>query len=195
MAGGNGSRFVPTQSTSQRILVVLTALPLSLAIFAFVLQWRGGGLVDPVRIGQLAGDNSRLPGVHLDSPASPTGGHAVKASADCGGNQWYRTSTASFPHGLGWEYLVLNNANPKVWNLVNPSNVFSEALGEVSVSVRGSCYLTVTVCSHGLLYLFLIPTKGLTVNDIELLPSHGCMSCQRKLADTYAMLSPKVFDW
>lgn len=117
MAGGYGSRssVVVTQSSaSSRILFVLTALPLSLALFAFVLQWRGGGLlVDPARIGQLAGDNSRLPGVQsLDLLSTPTGGRVV-TNSDCA-NQLFRGGLSGFPYHPGWQYAILNDVTPKI---------------------------------------------------------------------------------
>jgi hypothetical protein len=80
-------------AASSKMLLVLTALPLSLALFAFVLQRRGGGgggVVDPAGIGQLAaGGNSRLPGVvlQLDLRSSRTGagggGGAITNSSCC----------------------------------------------------------------------------------------------------------------
>jgi hypothetical protein len=86
---------------SSKILLVLTALPLSLALFAFVLQRRGagggGGSVDPAGIGQLAaGGNSRLPGVVLQLD--------LRSSHTRGGRM----------HQPGWKYDILNAATPKV---------------------------------------------------------------------------------
>jgi hypothetical protein len=74
------------------------------------------GLVDPVCIGQLAGDNSSLPGVQLDLLSLLTGGHAV-ANSDCA-NQLDRSDVVGFPHHVELQYAMLNaNAMPKVNSL------------------------------------------------------------------------------
>jgi hypothetical protein len=126
MAGGYSSRSAAAVATRQsavssKILLVLTALPLSLALFAFVLQRRGagggGGSVDPAGIGQLAaGGNSRLPGVvlQLDLRSSHTGaggaGGAI-TNSDCANQLLQRGGRM---HQPGWKYDILNAATPKV---------------------------------------------------------------------------------
>jgi hypothetical protein len=107
---------VGTQSPSSGLLFLLTGLPLTLALFTFLLEWRRGGLVDPVCIGQLAGDNSSLPGVQLDLLSLLTGGHAV-ANSDCA-NQLDRSDVVGFPYHVELQYAMLNaNATPKVNSL------------------------------------------------------------------------------
>jgi hypothetical protein len=103
------------------MLLVLTALPLSLALFAFMLQRRGGGsgggLVEPAGIGQLAaGGNSRLPGValQLDLRSSRTGaggGGGAITNLDCANQLFQRGGRMPQP---GWKYNILNAASPKV---------------------------------------------------------------------------------
>ncbi len=126
MAGGYSSRSAAAVATRQsavssKILLVLTALPLSLALFAFMLQRRGagggGGSVDPAGIGQLAaGGNSRLPGVvlQLDLRSSHTGaggaGGAI-TNSDCANQLLQRGGRM---HQPGWKYDILNAATPKV---------------------------------------------------------------------------------
>jgi len=126
MAGGYSSRSAAAVATRQsavssKILLVLTALPLSLALFAFVLQRRGagggGGSVDPAGIGQLAaGGNSRLPGVvlQLDLRSSRTGaggaGGAI-TNSDCANQLLQRGGRM---HQPGWKYDILNAATPKI---------------------------------------------------------------------------------
>jgi len=126
MAGGYSSRSAAAVATRQsavssKILLVLTALPLSLALFAFMLQRRGagggGGSVDPAGIGQLAaGGNSRLPGVvlQLDLRSSRTGaggaGGAI-TNSDCANQLLQRGGRM---HQPGWKYDILNAATPKV---------------------------------------------------------------------------------
>ncbi len=117
MAGGYSSR----SAASSKVLLVLTALPLSLALFAFVLQRRGGGggggLVDPAGIGQLAaGGNSRLPGVvlQLDLRSSRTGaggGGGAITNSDCANKLLQRGGRM---HQPGWKHDILNAATPKV---------------------------------------------------------------------------------
>jgi hypothetical protein len=63
------------------------------------------GLVDLVCIGQLAGDNSSLPGVQLDLLSLLTGGHAV-ANSDCA-NQ-LDCDVVGFPHHVELQYAMLN---------------------------------------------------------------------------------------
>jgi hypothetical protein len=103
---------------SSKILLVLTALPLSLALFAFLLQRRGagggGGSVDPAGIGQLAAaGNSRLPGVvlQLDLRSSRTGAGGAITNSDCANQLLQRGGRM---HQPGWKYDILNAATPKV---------------------------------------------------------------------------------
>ncbi|CAM6060385.1 unnamed protein product [Sphagnum tenellum] len=77
-----------------------------------VMCTRRGGLVDPFCIGQLAGDNSSLPGVQLDLLSLLTGGHAV-ANPDCA-DQLDPSDVVGFPHHVELQYAMLNvNAMPK----------------------------------------------------------------------------------
>ncbi|CAK9237080.1 unnamed protein product [Sphagnum troendelagicum] len=78
-----------------------------------VMCTRRGGLVDPFCIGQLAGDNSSLPGVQLDLLSLLTGGHAV-ANPDCA-DQLDPSDVVGFPHHVELQYAMLNvNAMPKI---------------------------------------------------------------------------------
>ena len=103
MPGMPGPRFAQAQSTSQRILFVSTSLTLLLALFAFGLQWRGGDLVDSARLGKLAGDNSRLPGMQEDHLNSPLSGR-FGTNADCAKIQ--TPHIGMFPHHIGWQYSI-----------------------------------------------------------------------------------------
>lgn len=103
-----GSRFAPAQSTSQRILFVSTSLTLLLALFAFGLQWRGGELVDSARLGKLAGDNSRLPGVQQDALNSPLSGR-FGTNSDCAKLQ--PPHVGMFPHYIGWQYAIQKHSS------------------------------------------------------------------------------------
>lgn len=103
-----GSRFAPAQSTTQRILFVSTSLTLLLALFAFGLQWRGGELVDSARLGKLAGDNSRLPGVQQDALNSPLSGR-FGTNSDCAKLQ--PPHIGMFPHYIGWQYAIQKHSS------------------------------------------------------------------------------------
>jgi len=129
-----GSRFAPAQSTSQRVLFVLTALTVLLALFAFGLQWRGGDLVDSARLGELAGDNSRLPGVQdpLNSPLSGRFG----TSSDC--PKFQPPHIGMFPHHIGWQYAIQKKHSTKVNFDSNTSRSFAQDLAKL---LRRELYL------------------------------------------------------
>lgn len=120
MPGGYGSRFAPSQSGSHKILLVSTALSLSLAIFAFTLQWRGGDLVETARLGDASGDAQRLPGVQFDSNSlTPLGGRTGTPISDCSKNRLPKVGL--FPHHPGWQYALGNGTTSKVIVCWNPS--------------------------------------------------------------------------
>jgi hypothetical protein len=103
-------------SAMHRLLVLLTILPLCLAIFAFILQWRGDGdLDDPT--GRWPGHHSAgFPGMENSSPSSESVPSSVSThshSSDCaeilGGS-----SKASFPYYRGWKFGFETDPKPKV---------------------------------------------------------------------------------
>ncbi|XP_002969708.2 glycosyltransferase-like KOBITO 1 [Selaginella moellendorffii] len=103
-----GSRLQGSQVSSSssafstpRILILLTLMPLGLAAFAFVLQWRGE-VTDPTRLGV---DRSRFPGFPGSSPIGSTSG------VDCGGQQ---RGLSAFIHHPGWKYAIPENGKPKI---------------------------------------------------------------------------------
>eukprot|EP01018_Ginkgo_biloba_P031437 Gb_04570 [translate_table: standard] len=107
MAGSYSSRSPPQQNAmASRLLCLLTALPLTLALFAFILQWRGG-LNDPV--GRWAGDTSKFPGMSTNSPSNV---HSVTGS-DCG-DQLGRSTSPSFPYYRGWTFEFAIDSHPKI---------------------------------------------------------------------------------
>lgn len=107
MAGSNPYRIPPQQNAlASKILLLLTALPLTLALFAFVLQWRGG-LNDPV--GRWAGDGSKFPGMGTDSPSN---GHSVTGS-DCS-DRLAQSATPTFPYYRGWTFEFAADTRPKI---------------------------------------------------------------------------------
>ncbi|XP_078153268.1 glycosyltransferase-like KOBITO 1 isoform X1 [Carex rostrata] len=108
-------------SPMHRLLLLLTCLPLCLAIFAFILQWRGDGdLDDPT--GRWPGHHSAgFPGMENSSPSSDTVSVKVSSSSvsahshssDCaeilGGS-----SKPSFPYYRGWKFGFEPDPKPKI---------------------------------------------------------------------------------
>ncbi|KAH9288442.1 hypothetical protein KI387_032559 [Taxus chinensis] len=112
MAGSSSSSFPYRQPPQQnalasKILLLLTVLPLSLALFAFVLQWRGG-LTDPVN--RWSPDNGKFPG--MSSTNSPSNGHSVTGS-DCT-DHLARSKGPGFPYYKGWTFEFAQDSHPKI---------------------------------------------------------------------------------
>lgn len=95
------------QTFASRLLLLLTILPLTLAVFAFVLQWRGG-LNDPVT--RWSPDHHEFPGM-----GSALGGPLVQASShsDCV-DLLGRTHSPSFPYFRDWKFDYASDLRPKV---------------------------------------------------------------------------------
>ncbi|KAK6140400.1 hypothetical protein DH2020_025857 [Rehmannia glutinosa] len=97
-------------SFTAKLLLLLTLLPLSLAIFAFLLQWRGGGVDDP--ISRWSPDEShKFPG--MDSSPLATVGHSSSHSSDCSTLLGHSTA-ASFPYFRDWKFKFDADLKPKV---------------------------------------------------------------------------------
>ncbi|KAJ0971780.1 hypothetical protein J5N97_019739 [Dioscorea zingiberensis] len=104
-------------SLASRLLLVLTVLPLSLAAFAFVLQWRGG-LNDPAA--QWPADTQKFPGME-NSPlgsslttSSATASHSLAGgSSDCVEILGH-SSSPSFPYYRGWKFDFESDPKPKI---------------------------------------------------------------------------------
>ncbi|XP_042060959.1 glycosyltransferase-like KOBITO 1 [Salvia splendens] len=93
-------------SFTAKLLLLLTLLPLSLALFAFLLQWRGGGIDDP--ISQWSPDGShKFPGMD-SSPLS-----TVSHSSDCT-TLFGHSTTTSFPYFKDWKFNFHADLNPKI---------------------------------------------------------------------------------
>ena len=101
----------PSSSAAAKLLLLLTLLPLSLALFAFLLQWRGGGIDDP--ISRWSPDEShKFPG--MDSSPLATVGHSSSNSPDCT-SLFGHSSTASFPYFKDWKFNFHSDLKPKVF--------------------------------------------------------------------------------
>lgn len=109
-----------TQSFISRLILLLTLLPLSLAALAFVLQWRGGGLPDPV-ISSITSsswaphdsnhhNNEVFPGMETFASLSPK--YHSSSSSDC--STLARTASPSLPYYGDWKFGLEANLRPKV---------------------------------------------------------------------------------
>ncbi|XP_043723439.1 glycosyltransferase-like At2g41451 [Telopea speciosissima] len=113
MAGGLYNSIRPSSSSfhqnfSSRLLLLLTVLPLTLAAFAFILQWRGG-LNDPTT--RWSPDNHRFPG-GMGSSAPQDVVH-LPASSDCV-EILGRSSSPSFPYYHDWKFNYDADLKPKI---------------------------------------------------------------------------------
>lgn len=109
----SGSTFYAHSSFVWRLLLLLTVLPLLLAVFAFFLQWRGG-LDDPSSRWAVAEERGFL-GMG-DSPLSLGGSSKSLLSttaADCG-EILRGTSAPSFPYYRGWKFDFETEPRPKI---------------------------------------------------------------------------------
>ncbi|KAG0491079.1 hypothetical protein HPP92_007942 [Vanilla planifolia] len=119
MAGLNGpirsagSSSYAHSSIVWRVMLLLTVLPLLLAVLAFFLQWRGG-LDDPTSTWP-AGDGRGFPGIG-DSQVSVGGSSPsllATTATDCaeilGGS-----SSSLFPYYHGWKFNLEANHPPKI---------------------------------------------------------------------------------
>lgn len=99
-------------SFAAKLLLLLTLLPLSLALFAFVLQWRGGGVDDP--ISRWSPEESRkFPG--MDTSPLATVAH-LSQSSDC--SLLGRRNSATFPYYRDWKFNFESDLKPKVSDLL-----------------------------------------------------------------------------
>ncbi|XP_043693645.1 glycosyltransferase-like At2g41451 [Telopea speciosissima] len=113
MAGGLYNATRPSQSSSNqnfgsRLLLVLTVLPLTLAAFAFVLQWRGG-LNDPTT--RWSPDSHGFPG-DMGSSA-PEEVVRSSSSSDCV-ELLGRSSSPTFPYYRDWKFNYNDDLKPKI---------------------------------------------------------------------------------
>lgn len=96
------------QSFLSKVLLLLTILPLSLAVFAFFLQWRGGGVDDPISRWSPE-ESHKFPG--MDSSPLATVSHSSQSS-DC--SVLAHANTPSFPYYKDWKFKIHLDLKPKV---------------------------------------------------------------------------------
>ncbi|XP_016444827.1 glycosyltransferase-like KOBITO 1 [Nicotiana tabacum] len=97
------------QSFFSKVLLLLTILPLSLAVFAFVLQWRGGGVDDPISRWSPE-ESHKFPG--MDSSPLSTVAHSSSHSSDC--SLLAHSNTPSFPYYKDWKFKLHSDLKPKI---------------------------------------------------------------------------------
>lgn len=119
MAGAN--KHPPTSSSTSRLLLLLTILPLTLAAFAFLLQWRGG-VTDPVT--RWSPDQNLFPGMstsdHIQQRSQP------RSRSDCS-SLFGNSHSPSFPYFRDWTLDFSSDLSPKVRFIV----VFFITLGSI----------------------------------------------------------------
>uniref|UniRef100_A0A5B7BEW0 Glycosyltransferase family 92 protein n=1 Tax=Davidia involucrata TaxID=16924 RepID=A0A5B7BEW0_DAVIN len=93
-------------SFASKLLLLLTLLPLTLAAFAFILQWRGGGVDDPIARWSPE-ESHKFPG--MDSSPLATIGHS--SSSDC---VLGHSSSPSFPYYRDWQFNFESDLKPKI---------------------------------------------------------------------------------
>ncbi|EXB93957.1 hypothetical protein L484_015502 [Morus notabilis] len=91
---------------ASRLLFLLTVLPLTLACFAFILQWRGGLNDDPVT--RWSPDRHQFPG--MDASESPS---RTTSRSDCL-DPLGRSRSPSFPYFRDWKFDYSADLRPKI---------------------------------------------------------------------------------
>ncbi|KAJ8646280.1 hypothetical protein MRB53_008028 [Persea americana] len=112
----------PSPPPTSRLLFLLTALPLSLATFAFLLQWRGG--INELSLrwpGQEfpGAENGNSISTHVHSPNS--------SSSDCL-DILGRRGSHSYPYYRGWKFDVESDGRPKISIITSTSASLEQIL-------------------------------------------------------------------
>ncbi|KAG8503973.1 hypothetical protein CXB51_002286 [Gossypium anomalum] len=94
------------QALNYRLLLLLTLLPLTVAFFAFILQWQGG-LIDPLLSSP---DSFQFPG--MDYPGSNSRPHRRSVS-DCV-DVLGQSRSPAFPYFKDWNFEFGSNLRPKI---------------------------------------------------------------------------------
>ncbi|KAK8570779.1 hypothetical protein V6N13_103183 [Hibiscus sabdariffa] len=110
MAGlhSSSSSSSSQQSFPSRLLLILTVLPLTLAFFAFVLQWCGG-LTDPIT--RWSPEPFHFSGMNNPGSGSDSGLNRPSSSGcvDLSG----RSKSPAFPYSRDWKFDVGSDLTPK----------------------------------------------------------------------------------
>ncbi|KAG9132520.1 hypothetical protein Leryth_008442 [Lithospermum erythrorhizon] len=92
-----------------KLLLLLTILPLSLALFAFSLQWRGGGLDDPLSRWSPQ-DSTKFPGLET-TKSEDVGTHS--STSDCS-HLLGHGQAQTFPYFRDWTFQYNSDLKPKI---------------------------------------------------------------------------------
>lgn len=101
------SSLTSSQNFTSRLLFLLTLLPLTLAAFAFILQWRGG-LTDP--LSRWSPDHHEFPGMETASSSASLSRIKDSGCRDPLG----RSHDPSFPYYRNWKFDFGSDLKPKV---------------------------------------------------------------------------------
>lgn len=96
------------QFYNSKILLLLTFLPLSLALFAFVLQWRGE--IDDPTTRWNPKDRLQFPGMDTSTSTHHITGSSSSSCADLLG----QSRSVSFPYFRDWNFHIKSDLKPKV---------------------------------------------------------------------------------
>ncbi|KAI3827043.1 hypothetical protein L1987_01105 [Smallanthus sonchifolius] len=115
MAGPKPSQTAATHhhSFASKLILLLTLLPITLAAFAFALQWRGGGVVDvddPISHWSPQHNSHRFPGMDSSPLATVVDHHS--SSSDC--LSLGQSSSPSFPYFHDWKFQYESDLKPKI---------------------------------------------------------------------------------
>lgn len=122
MAGAHSShhhRPPTTATSSSRLLLLLTVLPLTLAAFAFILQWRGG-VTDPVT--RWSPDQHLFPGMSISSHQQQS---QTRSRSDCS-NLFPGSHSPSFPYFRDWKLDYSSDLSPKVLSFSSSRSPFRQ---------------------------------------------------------------------
>ncbi|KAL2230452.1 UNVERIFIED_CONTAM: Glycosyltransferase-like KOBITO 1 [Sesamum indicum] len=101
---------VKHHSFPTKLLLLLVLLPLSLALFAFLLQWHGGGIDDPI-FKKFLDESFKFLGI--DSSPLATFGHSSSHSSDCSMLMGHINMTI-FPHYQDLKFKFEPDRKPKI---------------------------------------------------------------------------------
>ncbi|MFS7895223.1 putative Glycosyltransferase family 92 [Helianthus anomalus] len=97
-----------SQTFNSKILLLLTLLPLSLALFAFVLQWRGE--IDDPTTRWSPKDRLEFPGMD----ASTSSQHVTRRSSSTCAEILGQSRSLSFPYFRDWNFNYTSDLKPKI---------------------------------------------------------------------------------
>ncbi|KAF9595091.1 hypothetical protein IFM89_036980 [Coptis chinensis] len=104
------------QAFASKLLLLLSALPLTLALFAFILQWRGGGVLNDPASRYSPHNKFEFPGMggESSSGSSPPFNNLLHSSnSDCS-ELLSHGASVSFPYFRDWKFNFNADLKPKI---------------------------------------------------------------------------------